>query len=283
MWTTIRIPGYDYDTRGNRLSLAQIRALPSRPGRNRLYLKASDRIATQVEDALAASRPQALELREQDLDQDWTHRWEFEGTLPTEVSELINLLKEVLTLECSTELDVALALDFYKDPEEDGDGNVTWHDTESGRLVYRAKYSGSAVAREAAWNRMADRLAGVIQRHALLRRADAVVSVPGHVTTEWRPGERVASRMARLVDIPFLRTSALHKVRPEAKAATQDEQPFDLSEEFQVALQPRHRTILIVDDVVKSGRSMAAVAAAARRAGAATVYGLACARTRRKH
>jgi predicted amidophosphoribosyltransferase len=106
-----------------------------------------------------------------------------------------------------------------------------------------------------------------------------VVSVPGHTSTRPGNGELIAALTAQRAELPFIRTTALHDERPEAKNMTE---AFDLTDEFAVPIRLGHSEIIIVDDTFHTGSTMAAVAVAARRSGATTVYGLVCARTMKK-
>jgi hypothetical protein len=276
----IRIPSYDLDTRGNRLLKAAVAAGVRTTGHSRLYVQGAYRVTAQIETLLAPRIARSLDPAEAP-NGDWSAGWELTGDLPDEVRRLIGLLKEVLTLECAAVIDIALAQDFYNDPVETDGGETVWHRTAAGALVSRAKY-WDAESQQVARSEIARRLAEVVRRHPLIAQADVMVSVPGSDTTVWRPSELIARRTAQILEIPFVRTRARHQRRPEAKAAVDGDARFDLRAEFEIDLEPSQRTVLIVDDVVKSGDTMAAVAMAARRAGATTVYGLACARTRRK-
>lgn len=272
--TKIYIRGFDTDSRGNKLLTWAARTVGTG---TQLYVCApSPKVAKQVEICLPPGAVR-IQLEDEEIRQDCTNAWEFFGTLPSMADEMLAVLREVLTLQDPVGM-LAIALDFYKDPEETEAGTL-WHDTIAGAMVNRAKYWASPVVQEEAWNDMAKSLSSLISRHPALRTADVIVSVPGHDTTNWSVSETVAQRTAALAGLPFVRTGAKHAQRPEAKG---EGERVDLSHEFDVVLPASARVVLVVDDVMKSGDTMNAVRLAAKRAGAEHVYGLVCARTRRK-
>ena len=119
----------------------------------------------------------------------------------------------------------------------------------------------------------------MIKRHPILRRVNAVISIPGSDTTVWRPGETVASRTSELVGTPFFRTTAKHRGAARGEGGWRSGRS---SKQVRCRLPTGTRLVLIVDDVLKSGATMRAVTLAAQRAGAEFAYGLVCARTMRK-
>lgn len=280
--TRIVIPRYNIDSRGNRLEVWATRTVAD-TGRVRLYVGAPAAVAQQIRTCLVKWPARTLPVPA-DLEHEYTDCFEIDGPIPPEVEELLTVLGEVLTLEVASEVDAAFALDFYKVPPSD-ETPGEWTNTDAGELVSRAKHKAGAKVNEMAQREISGRLAHVVNSHPLLRDVDAVVSIPGSKTRFWSAGERIAIKLAKELNRPMVRTTGKHPERPQAKARGQEdyEAPADLDmlSEFTVDLAPEHKSVIIVDDVYRTGTTMRGVAAAARRGGAQTVYGLVCARTLR--
>src|ERR1035437_3079131 len=187
---------------------------------------------------------------------------------------LPELLEKVVTIRPPSGVNIAIALDYYKDPDSDPDP-MQWKNTKAGELVSRAKYKKAP----GALDDLTRELVSVVRRHPLLSGCDAVLSIPGHDALNESFSGQLARAVAADLGIPFERTGARRVTRPEAKAIGESD---DLSNEFTVNSVVRGRPVLIVDDVLMSGRTMAAVANAARRAGAVAVCGLVGAKTLKK-
>lgn len=280
--TRIVVSRYTSDSRGNRLETWKARDVAD-TGRVRLYVGAPASVAQQVRACVARWHARTLPIPDE-LGQEYTDCFEMDGPLPPEVEGLLKLLAEILTLEVASELDAAFALDFYKVPPADELAD-RWQNTEPGELVAQAKHQRGVKVNETAQREIARRLASVVSRHPLMHRVDAVVSVPGSKTRYWSAGERIAKKVANELKLPMVRTTGKHAERPQAKARGHEdyEAPADLDmlEEFAVSLAAGQHSVLIVDDVYRTGTTMRGVAAAARGSGAESVYGLVCARTLR--
>jgi hypothetical protein len=267
----IVFPACDTDSRANRLE-----KWSSRPaGSATLLLMCT---ASDVVDHLAANlthlgfKVSRVEMDDPEDRKLWTHGLEVNAKPIGRVEDLLNLLAGTLVLRRPDGLESAMVLDWYKDPSSHDDPNK-WAFTEVGKLVYGAKYR-SDVAR---MRGLCDRLADVIQRHPIYREC-VLATVPGHNAAVVSAGERVAAGVAKRTGQELIKTVARTKVRPEAKAG----EAFDLSGEFKMDEQASLRGVLIVDDLYRSGKTMSAVAAAAKRAGALSVHGIAGVRTMRK-
>lgn len=280
--TRVVVPRYTRDSRGNRLETWTARNVAD-TGRVRLYVGAPASVAQQVRSCVAGWHARTLPIPDE-LGQEYTDCFEMDGLLPLEIEDLLKLLAEILTLEVSSELDAAFALDFYKVPPG-GELADHWQNTEAGDLVAKAKHQPGVKVNETAQREIARKLADVVKRHPLMSAADAILSVPGSKTRYWSAGERIAKKVANELSLPMIRTTGRHSERPQAKARGQEdyEAPADLDmlEEFSVDLSSCQQSVVIVDDVYRTGTTMRGVAAAARRAGAQSVYGLVCARTLR--
>jgi hypothetical protein len=173
-------------------------------------------------------------------------------------------------------VDHCLALDLYKVPDAERPSDE-WANTPVGELVNRYKYRG-VIASDMALRDLADQLSKVVEGHPVLKDADCIISIPGRDTSKAGHGERLAAAVARRTDKAFFRTLGLYEVRPEAKAGEYVLTPDQVEVNADVFIKDR---VIIVDDVLRSGHSMAAVATKARSAGAECVFGLVAAKTLR--
>jgi hypothetical protein len=198
--------------------------------------------------------------------------FDFAEGYPTEVWTFVRLLKDVLTLRSPEHLDVSVALDWYTQPQGDGQ----FWPTEVGALVQRVKYwvYGDPQAVRDAKDEVAARLVDVIERHPLLSSAPTIVTVPGSKADFKSVGERLARYLAVKTSKTVVQTEC-----PSGPRTPRKEDPsVNVMGQF-VMPQALKGPVLVIDDVYKSGSSMNAVAAAARAAGATAVYGLAIAKT----
>jgi len=250
------------DRRGNRLPDFQITTTVG--GRSqRIYLHANRAIANQVKRSLGGSWS-PLTLRAGDRGR-WTDRIHVPGKVTPEIRRLLALLREVLTLEITRDLDLAIALDFYKTPDDELPPDQ-WPNTEVGDLINRGKYHREPTAAE-----LAGRMAHVCVCHPAYRAASRVIAVPG---TEHDYGEKLAGELAHAVHIPLACAERMDGGGP-AKSAS-----GDTSMRFHIDTRLAG-TVIIADDVYWTGGTMNGVARAARAAGASTVLGLVGARNLR--
>jgi adenine/guanine phosphoribosyltransferase-like PRPP-binding protein len=259
-WLTI-----DYDSRGNRLIDFQAVRKPD-GSESYIDMKCCDEIAHQVVLALTGRDP---ELRQGKGP--WTHRCAYSGPYTTTIKDALELLQENLTLcvNSSPELDGLLALDFYKIPDSEVESK-DWENTEVGGLVNAGKYWRKGAARR----ELAAQITSAIQAHPYFAAVDSVVSIPG---TKHNFGELLADTVAQNLGVPLV--PAQRDTQPEHAA----KEGFERArvEEMSVELSLSGQRVLVVDDVYRSGISMRSAASAARRAGAQSVLGIACARTLR--
>jgi hypothetical protein len=265
------LPACNDDSRANRLESWSFRP---NGGLTSIYLCTG----SSVVDALSAGlvhlgyRTSRLEVTDPDDRRNWTHALEIVGIPSQAVEDLLNLFSETLVLRKQPGIESAMVLDWYKDPTTDEDPN-NWGYTPAGKLVHGCKYIGSVNALHA----LCDRLAEVVSRHPIYREC-VLASVPGHNTKVTSNGERVAAGVAKRLSLPLIKTTARTAVRPEAKSG----EAFDLTGEFSMDETANLQAVLIVDDLYHSGKTMSEVAAAAKRAGALSVYGIAGVRTMRR-
>jgi hypothetical protein len=262
------------DRRGNRLE--QYEFLAVRGGRShRLHLRGSGEIAEQFRQDRSGwwcSYQQVLELAEGG--EWWTHSLEASGPGPgLSCSLLLDVLSEVLTLPRLPGTDFALALDWCK--AADGD---SWRDTFAGKLVAAGRYrSTHPDAVRAAAAGLAARMTEVVRRHPLLASADVIAPAPGHDRSVLSFGEWVGREVATMAGLTPVDVATRHVFRPPAK----DRRGHRAAEgEFFFREDLSGCAVLVVDDVYQTGQTVTATAAAARRAGAASVYVLTGTRTR---
>jgi hypothetical protein len=266
------------DRRGNRLERHEFLAVNG--GRShRLRLRGSAEIAEQFcqdRSGWCSYRP-VLELS--GGGDWWTHSLEGRGQGPgLPCAQLVDLLGEVLSLPHLPGADLALALDWCK-VSDDG---RTWRDTIVGGLVATGKYRASHPDTvRAAVTGLAEGMAAVIGRHPLLGAADAIAPAPGHDRSILSFGEWVGHEVARTVGIGAIDVATRHGFRPPARDLGSGDGRV-AEGEFFFRADLTGCAVLVIDDVCQTGQTATATALAARRAGAARVYVLAGARTRRR-
>lgn len=263
-------PQYD-DYRGGRLEAFEWRRPPWR-GDLVLYLRGPHAVARQVRwSVYGECRP--LEMPRESTDT-WTHRLLVSEQSRHILEPFIELLSNVVSMPCEGPLDVAIALDFYKDPSSSEDPQE-WANTEAGDLVSRAKYWRD----DAAHASLAGKLSHVVARHPLLSKGDVVIAAPGHDSGSRSYSERLAESVAQRCGKPVVYPRARRVVRPAAK--DREHQDVDLAGEFTMADDLDGQVALIIDDVCRRGDTLRAIAAATRDAGARRTVGLVGARTMR--
>jgi hypothetical protein len=213
------------------------------------------------------------------------HRLRGVGQSPTRpVIQLLDLLRDVLSLPCGPQLDYALALDWYKKPIE-GVVPTAWPNTPTGQLVKAGKYwyaaSNHAVKQIQCGVKLVDRLLPVIGQHPLLNRVDAVAAVPGHDSKVVSFGGRLAAAVAKRLSKPVVRCGALSEFRPPAKRLDLAERAAMIDGQFVCAERLDGQSLLVIDDVFSSGSTAEETARALRAAGATRVASLCAVRTMR--
>jgi hypothetical protein len=270
------------DPRGNRLELWR---LTRAQGGTLLWLRGPAEVARQVQ--AAAPEYQSCPLSSDAIAKGWTHVLLAPQAVPEppsvrpEIWQLLTLLTEIVSVPISPTVDFALALDWYKKPE--GEDPYDWPNTEVGDLVsagkYRYRYQAEPQA--VAGRALTGRLCDAIGRHAILRDASIILDIPGHDSQRVSFGSRLAAAVARGLGLPMSRVGTKSAFRPESKNLGRAQQSL-LQDEFIVDEIARGQSVLIVDDVIRSGVSMSAVGQTARIAGARSVLGICATRTMRR-
>jgi pyrimidine operon attenuation protein/uracil phosphoribosyltransferase len=265
-----------WNSRGNRLVTWTVQ--PSGPGHH-LWLRTTADVAAQIRRASRDYRQIDPPAR---YDGTWTHLLYSRFPLTAEIENLLDLLTRTLTLPSPRGMDTALALDWYKVADHEVDSR-SWSNTVAGDWVSRGKYwHWSSPEQQADLGRRAARaLVEAVQRHPTLAATTVVADVPGHDAKQVSFGSRLAATVAQYTGRPFQRVTCTIPFRPEAKNVTDAQHSAVLHGSFRVLEPLRGARVLVVDDVIRSGRSMAEVARACRAAGAASVAGLCVARTMR--
>jgi pyrimidine operon attenuation protein/uracil phosphoribosyltransferase len=214
----------------------------------------------------------------------WTHALQSpRPDAPELVRGLLGLLTEVVCLPSPPNVDFALALDWYKKPEE-GVDPFDWDNTPTAQLVSSGKYryKNNDDMQSRVGLQLVNLMCRAIERHGILTQATVILDIPGHDSSRVSFGSRMASTIARRRDIPIIKVAAKSAFRPEAKNLEESERLNFLNDQFSVRQSLTGQRVLIADDVFRSGTSMGAVASAARDVGAVNVYGICGVRTMRR-
>jgi hypothetical protein len=262
----------DVDSRGNRLENADVSQ--SDDGRH-LYLDllCCDDVAEQFWMVLADRNPRWLET-----DEEWTHCLRFDGPYGEWLDDLIELLKTVLTLNAPSQLDVALALDFYQVPPDEQ--NPEWTKTPTGLLVYRKyfkpEYPNSRDSVRTAGFRLTKKLAEVITRHPLFQTASLIIVVPS-TTNPWKFGEVLGRSVAKRVGLDYATAQCLSPDHRQAKEGhlSAGVEPYRIDSDI------TDQGVIIVDDIYRTGQTIRDIGHAAREQGASEVLALVGTRTMR--
>jgi hypothetical protein len=269
---------FHYDPRGNRLERWEVASLGTG---HVLRLRGPFEVVAQIQAVAPEYQNSTCPARPAS---EWTHElFSRDRTMRREVRQLLELLGQVVCLPSLPPIRFAIALDWYKIPV-DGVDSREWPNTEIGELVHRGKYvykTNEEQKRQIGRN-LAGRICNAMSRHAVLNSTEVILNVPGHDRKVVSFGPRLAATVAKYRKMPNLRVTARSEFRPEAKSLSRLERAVFLGDEFTVPPEISGRSALIVDDVFRSGVSMAAVAKAAYEAGARDVFGICPTRTRRR-
>ena len=103
-----------------------------------------------------------------------------------------------------------------------------------------------------------------------------MISIPGRIANRYGHGEKLAYRIAKINNIPFVRTAPEYETRGGAKEGY-ELSPNDIS----LQLEYDQTAVAVIDDVMMSGGSMRTVGQLAFDSGADRVVGLVAAKTLR--
>lgn len=149
--------------------------------------------------------------------------------------------------------------------------------TRDGQLMYQAKYAGNVDAAHRLSDRLARTSVALKSQRSTFAQVEAVCAVPyfGPPRPTSVP-HLLATHIASALGVPD-RSDLVHKVRatPPAKGAAAA--AFD-PDQFEVKWNTSERRVLLVDDVYRTGGTLASLAVALRCANLSAVAGIAAVR-----
>lgn len=219
-----------------------------------------------LEDVLAASGL----VEAVSSDWGWLNRSYRLGTVADEVglNDFLDLIQGTVLIDLRPGLNECYALGPYSVFEEGEPARSIY-----GNAVHRAKYWGD----ESASSAIARTLVRFVQRHPRLRTAGTVTAPPKsdaatrNLPLDW------AREIATALGVPVTEGRKVRPTEPQKDLK-------DLDEEVEVASRVAdsvvidgalaHHSVLIVDDTLRSGGTLMALASALRDGGADYVFGL---------
>lgn len=150
--------------------------------------------------------------------------------------------------------------------------------TDVGELLYRVKYKGD----EAALTELADVMAEFVKSKGV--PSEIIVPVPPTRVRRVQPLAKIVVALGQRLRIPVISTAVKKSGGAELKNLHGFEERRKVLENA-ISVDPRQvagKRILLVDDLVRSGATIAAVAEQLTAAGARAVYVLAATQTRRR-
>jgi len=155
--------------------------------------------------------------------------------------------------------------------------------TRTGNLVYRGKTYGAKRGEKHAAEELSSSMAAQFVKHPRIRKADAVLSVPANPPKNPHNLPTVlAKALANRVGLP-LRDELLVKDRPspQLKNLANPEKLEALRGAYSVTETLTGLSLVLVDDLVRSGSTLGHLGHLLKEAGAATVIGVAATKTMR--
>lgn len=150
--------------------------------------------------------------------------------------------------------------------------------TDVGDLLYRVKYKGD----ETALAELADVMAEFVRSKGI--SSEMIVPVPPTRVRRVQPLFKIVAALGQRLRIPVISTAVKKSGGAELKNLHAFEERRKVLENA-ISVDPRQvagKRILLVDDLVRSGATIAAVAEQLTAAGARTVHVLAVTQTRRR-
>ncbi len=188
---------------------------------------------------------------------------------------VLELLSKVLSIRILN-VDVAVAFDWYGIPPDEE--HEQWRTTAMALTRKKAKYwTSSPDVMDAAREKLTGYMVRFLNLHPLYGAADAIVATPGHDRSVTSCSEDLARRLAAAIGKPLVMPETAYQLREQAKGDT----VVDLAGQFSMPGSLSDQAVIIVDDCIKSGKTMKHLGLAAKQAGATRVLGLAPVRTMR--
>jgi competence protein ComFC len=150
--------------------------------------------------------------------------------------------------------------------------------TDVGELLYRVKYKGD----EAALAELADIMAEFVRSKGI--SSEIIVPVPPTRVRRVQPLSKIVAALGQRLRIPVISTAVKKSGGEELKNLHAFEERRKVLENA-ISVDPRQvagKRILLVDDLVRSGATIAAVAEQLTAAGARAIHVLAATQTRRR-
>ena len=190
-----------------------------------------------------------------------------------ELGEVLELLTEVLTV-CD-DADVSHCLDLYRIPVE-GLEQDDWPHTETGGLLYRAKYRQDIAAART----LADGLASTIARHPAFRRANAIVAIPASTGSRHFDVPRFCrSLIARQIGFQEVELQRTRAVSEQKAIESRQERARNQQDSMDCSTNVSGRSVLVIDDLCMEGDTVAEAVRALRARGASEVFALCAVKT----
>ncbi len=186
--------------------------------------------------------------------------------------EILTRMKGLLTV-CD-DADISHCVDLYRTPDDDLPPDE-WSYTETGWLMYQAKYQHN----RSAANELGNRIIEVVKGHPVLRSADRVCAMPTSGSGKHFDAPRVwKSMIVKELNIEPLKLS---RTRPvvQQKAIESVEEKARNQEGSMEAPNVDGKTVLVLDDLYMSGRTMKEAVRALCEAGAGETFALCAVKT----
>jgi competence protein ComFC len=160
----------------------------------------------------------------------------------------------------------------------DGAGGFITERTALGQLVYDIKYNQKKINA----NKLARVLAEWIRRKFDLNKIDGILGIPPSTARHFQPLAAIVKKMSEILSLPNLSNKLRKtKVTKSLKNLTDPvERAAELSGAFYFEREKGIRTILLVDDLYRSGATAGEVTRTLSKSGVSKVYFITVTRTR---